>query len=89
MLKNVWTHRFIWTLDSLVLGIIFDRLSPTPLWALFGMIVVAGSGYWLLGRPCPVMKRLGIDEETTATVRSVGLALVFFAGCAVAAGLIL
>lgn len=89
MLNSRLTHRIIWTLNCVVLWLILDKLFASPLWAFAASLIALTIGMWRLNNQRLLVGRFKLDDETAATLRTVILALIFFAGCAVEAFLIL
>ncbi len=85
MLKSRWIQRFIWTADCLVSGIILDQYISWPLWTILAVVVLTAGGNIWLNQKAAWFRKLGVDEDTAETLRSVVLAFVFFALSSVAA----
>jgi len=82
MIKNIWTHRFIWLLDGILLGILLDRIiMSNPLWAFLIALIILIIGFFLIKRPIFLAERFGVDEATEPVIRTVLLTLVFFVEC--------
>lgn len=77
MLKSRWIQRFIWTADSLMSGIVLDRLIPSPIWAILVAIVLIIAGNLMLNNPPQLFAKYGIDGDAAETLRSVILSFFF------------
>jgi len=77
LLKSRWIQRFIWTADSLMSGIVLDRLIPSPLWAILFALSLIIIGNLVLNNPPRLFARYGVDGDAAETIRSVILSFLF------------
>lgn len=88
MIKSVWFQRFLAICDALVLGIIIDRFTHSPLYGAAGFVGSSIIALYILSRTGVIKKFSILDDETIAVLSSTVLSLVFFIECAIAAWLI-
>jgi len=89
MIESRLTHIVILTMDCILLGIIIDRLSANPIWALVIPLILFGVIVLTARKRTAVENRLDLDAKASGILRSVALAIIFFILSAIAARLII
>lgn len=85
MIKSRWTHRVIWIMNSILIGMALDRYFSTPLYTIGMALIILILGLVRLEYPSILEKRLKIDNNTAGIIRATVLAIIFFLLCALVA----
>ncbi len=88
MIHNLWIHRTIAFINSLILILIINGFIGAPLWSfLIGLLALAIM-LWEIQHPFIILNKFGFDKKDISIVRIVSLSIFFFIQCAILAWLI-